>query len=80
MPVRSRRHAGSGWGVTIPGGSDDPELHPRLFRAVLGLGPEQKIAWGNRQATYEEIGAMTAAEKRLIYDFEIHKACGQLAT
>jgi hypothetical protein len=35
---------------------------------------------GNRQATDEEIGAMTAAEKRLIYDFEIHKACGQLAT
>jgi hypothetical protein len=43
------------------------------------LQPEQKIAWGGRQATDEEIVAMTAAEQRLIYDFTIHKAYGRLA-
>ncbi len=40
---------------------------------------EQKIAWGDRQATDHEIVAMTAAEERLIYDFEMHKAYGWLA-
>jgi PPOX class probable F420-dependent enzyme len=65
--------------VTILDGPDAAQLHPRLFRAVLGLQPEQKIAWGGRQATDEEIVAMTAAEQRLIYDFTIHKAYGRLA-
>jgi PPOX class probable F420-dependent enzyme len=64
--------------VTILGGPDVPELHPRLFRAVLGLGPEEMIAWGNRQASDEEIVAMAAAEQRLIYDFEIHRTYGRL--
>lgn len=63
--------------ATILEGPDAPGIHPRLFRAVLGLGPEQTTTWGNRQATAEEIIAMMAAEQRLIYDFEIHKAYGQ---
>ena len=66
--------------VTILDGPDAPALHPRLFRAVLGLGPERKIAWGDHEATDEQIVAMTQAEGRLIYDFEIRKAYGQLAT
>lgn len=66
--------------VTILDGPDAPGLHPRLFRAVLGLGPEQKIAWGDREATDEEIVAMTEAEGRRIYDFEIRKVYGQLTT
>jgi hypothetical protein len=49
------------------------------YSALSSASGREEIAWGNRQATYEEIGAMAAAEKRLIYDFEIHKACGQLA-
>jgi hypothetical protein len=79
MPGRSRRHAGSGWGVTIPGGSDGSELIP-TYSALSSASGREEIAWGNRQATYEEIGAVAAAEKRLIYDFEIHRACGRLAT
>jgi hypothetical protein len=34
---------------------------------------------GQRPTTVEEIVAMTAAEKRLIYDFEIYEVCRQLA-
>lgn len=66
--------------VTILDGPDAPSLHPRLFRAVLGLGPHQKIAWGSKEATDDEIVAMTAAEERLIYDFEIHQTYGRLTT
>jgi hypothetical protein len=39
--------AGQQTTITILDAPDVPELHHRLFRAVLGLGPEQKIAWGN---------------------------------
>jgi Pyridoxamine 5'-phosphate oxidase len=66
--------------VTIIDGPDAPGLHPRLFRAVLGLGPEQKITWGDNEATDAQIIALTAAEERLIYDFDIHKAYGRLAS
>lgn len=55
-------------------------LHPLLFRAVLGLGPEQNITWGDNEATDAQIVAMTAAEERLIYDFDIHKTYGRLTT
>jgi hypothetical protein len=43
-------------------------------------GREQKITWGDNEATDEQIVAMTAAEERLIYDFDIHKTYGQLTT
>jgi hypothetical protein len=75
-----RRWLGLETTVTIIDGPEAPELHPRLFRAVLGLGPEQKITWGDNEATDEQIVAMTAAEERLIYDFDIHKTYGQLTT
>jgi hypothetical protein len=51
-------------------------LHLPLFRAILGLGPGQTIAWGDHEVTDDELVAMMAAEERLIYEFQIHRAYG----
>lgn len=62
--------------VTILDGSDAPRAHLPLFRTILGLGSEQKIAWADIEVTDDELVAMMVAEQRLIYEFEIHRAYG----
>jgi hypothetical protein len=48
-----------------------------VVKPAAGM-PEQKITWGDQEPTDDQIVAMTRAEERLIYDFEIHKTYGQL--
>lgn len=63
--------------VQIIEGPEVPEWSLRLYRAVLGIGPNDKIAWGGQEMTDGQLIGALIAEQRLIYEFEIHRAYGE---
>jgi hypothetical protein len=72
-----RRWPGLETTVTILAGPDAPELSLRLFREMQkGMAPEGKLWWGGAEKTPEEFVETIRQERRLIYDFDIHRAYG----
>jgi len=63
--------------VTILDGPDAPELSLRLFQEMQkGMAPEGKLFWWGGEKTPEEFVEIMRQERRLVYEFEIHRAYG----
>jgi PPOX class probable F420-dependent enzyme len=63
--------------VTILDGPDAPELNVRLFQEMQkGMAPDGKLWWMDGEKTLEEFVEIMRQERRLIYEFEIHRAYG----
>jgi len=72
-----RRWLGLETTVTILDGPDAPELSRRLFQEMQkGMAPEGKLFWAGSEKTPEELVEIMRQERRLIYEFEIHRAYG----
>ena len=63
--------------VRLIEGPEVPELTLHLFR-VMQNRPEGNIAWFGQDITPEAFLASMAADKRLIYEFEITRAYGMV--
>jgi PPOX class probable F420-dependent enzyme len=68
--------------VTILEGPDVPELSVRLFQVMqrgMDPGPAPgKLLWQGIDRTPEEFRQLMVDERRLIYQFEVHRAYGML--
>lgn len=61
--------------VTILEGSDAAANSVRLFRQMQRR-PEGRLSWFGKELAEEEFLALMAEEKRLIYEFEVHRTYG----
>ncbi|HEY8524590.1 MAG TPA: pyridoxamine 5'-phosphate oxidase family protein [Acidimicrobiales bacterium] len=64
--------------VTILDGPDVPQLSLRFFRQLQGR-PDGPLSWFSGELSEEEFVATMAEERRLLYEFEVHRAYGLLA-
>ena len=72
-----RRWLGLETTATILDGPDAPELSLRLFQEMQkGMAPEGKLFWWGGEKTPEEFVEIMRQERRLVYEFEIHRAYG----
>ena len=65
--------------VNILDGPDAPELNVRLFR-VMQHRPSGPLSWFNGEMEEEELLKVMAEEGRLIYEFDIERSYGLVAT
>ena len=61
--------------VTILDGPDAPDQHLRLFRLMQGT-PAGPLSWFGRELDEDEFLRTMREEKRLIYEFEVHRTYG----
>jgi hypothetical protein len=69
--------------VTIHEGADAPEMNLRLFRVMqAGMQPGPapgNLMWYGKELTPEQFVEAMVRERRLIYEFDIHRAYGSSA-
>jgi len=66
--------------VTILDGPDAPRQNLRLFQVMQGRSGADSLAWSGGELTPDEFLAAMDAEGRLIYEFDVVRAYGLLAT
>jgi PPOX class probable F420-dependent enzyme len=66
--------------VTILDGPDAARQNLRLFQVMQGRSGADSLAWSGGELTPDEFLAAMDAEGRLIYEFDVVRAYGLLAT
>ncbi|HSI30655.1 MAG TPA: hypothetical protein VK951_04930, partial [Miltoncostaeaceae bacterium] len=66
--------------VTILDGPDAAEQNVRLFQVMQGRSGSEPLAWFGGELSPSEFQTAMEAEGRLIYEFEVVRAYGLLAT
>lgn len=66
--------------VTILDGPDSARQNLRLFQVMQGRSGADSLAWSGGELTPDEFLAAMDAEGRLIYEFDVVRAYGLLAT
>jgi hypothetical protein len=65
--------------VTILEGADAPELNLRLFR-VMQSRPSGPLSWFGGELDEDAFLEAMRAENRLVYEFEVRRATGMVAS
>jgi PPOX class probable F420-dependent enzyme len=66
--------------VTILDGPEAPDQSLRLFRVMQGRSGSEPLAWFGGELTPDEFLGAMAAEGRLIYELDVRRAYGLVAT